>query len=150
MRNNEPLEFFHSVLHFSFEIAKIAGVFFVAWWRNLHPPSLFSRELAENEVSTCPARLQRLITSSYRGRLRGDTYVCPPVPSFVFFVLFIPSESCFTQFGGSCDCLNFDKIHDTGPLCVILSVSIFVSFYITEVDIIIFVFIFFIFQDVRL
>ena len=69
MRNNEPLAFLHSVLHFSFEIAKIAGVFFVAWWRNLHPPSLFSRGLAENEES--PSPLQRLITISSWAGLEG-------------------------------------------------------------------------------
>ena len=38
---------------------------------------------------------------------------------------------------------NFAKIRDTGSLCVIPSVSIFASVYITEVDIIIFVCIFF-------
>ena len=40
---------------------------------------------------------------------------------------------------------NFSKIRDTGSLCVIPSVSIFASVYITEVDIIIFVFIFLLF-----
>lgn len=41
---------------------------------------------------------------------------------------------------------NFAKVRDTGSLCVIPSVSIFASVYITEVDIIIFVFIFFYFS----
>lgn len=69
MRSNEPLAFLHSVLHFSFEIANIAGVFFVAWWRNLHRPSLFSRGLAENEVS--PSPLQRFMAIGSCAGLEG-------------------------------------------------------------------------------
>ena len=47
---------------------------------------------------------------------------CPSVSPFVFAVLFIPpfnglsSYFCFTQFGGSSHCLNFDKFRDIAPL----------------------------------
>ena len=43
------------------------------------------------------------------------------MPPFVFAVLFISLAFqrlflCFTQFGGSFECLNVDKFRDTAPL----------------------------------
>ena len=49
-------------------------------------------------------------------------FKCPSVLHFVFAVSFIPSLNylsgyipCFTQFGGSSNSLNFDKICGTAP-----------------------------------
>ena len=65
MRNNEPLAFLHSVLHFSFEIANIAGVFFVACRRNLPSSIPLLSETRRERSFPLSSSLQRLITSSY-------------------------------------------------------------------------------------
>ena len=63
---------------------------------------------------------EKVITISFNLLL-----VCPSVRKFVFAVLFIPSFNvlsnyfCFTQFGGSFYCQNFDhEIRDTAPLII--------------------------------